>query len=136
MAIDSPSTVDGVQFFISFDDAQPEGADAKIRVFTKGAVGRKVWLKVYNRALERIVEIPLRKGVDPEPPTVWETELDLAIPGIPIFIEREGPLSRYLTRRKANHTKEELEALVGRKIDDSVVGYPDHGLSLKVQVWR
>lgn len=138
MIRDNPSTVDGVQFWIEFDETVAPGEDAKVRIFTTNAAGRKVWCKIYDHSNppKRIAEFPLRKGRDPEPPTVWETELDVTIPGIPLYVEREGPLSRYLARRQSTMTKEELEAATGQRLSDDKVGYGAHGVSVLVQVWR
>ena len=138
MIRDNPNTVDGVEFWIEFDDTVAVGEDAKVRVFSKNATGRKVWLKVYDHSdpPKRIAEFPLRKGIEPDPPTVWTEELDFAVPNIPLYIDREGPLSRYLARRQHTMTKEELEIVVGRHLHPDRIGYPAHGVSLFVQVWR
>ena len=137
MAVERPTSIDGVDFFIEFDDLALPGEDAKVRVFTVGAIGRKVWLKIYNRAGDRLMEFPLRKQIAPPPPTVWEAELDVTVPGIPIYIERSGPLIRWMARRdQEGVSRREMESQVGRKLEEIEVGYPEHGGSLKAQVWR
>lgn len=136
MAAEKQISIDGVELWIEFNDLAAVGEDAQVRVFSKNAVGRKVWVKVYNRAGDRIFEKPLRKQADPPPPTVWTEELDLSIPGIPIYIERSGPLARWMERREQEGlSRREMEALTGRKLDDIVIGYPEHGVSFKAQVW-
>lgn len=131
------ATAEGVEVWIEFDDDQPVGADAKVRVFTVGAIGRKVWLKGYNRALERVFEKPLRRGRDPEPPTVWTEEADFPIAETVVMYEG-GPLGSFLEREKQRgRTREQMEADCGRKIDPATeVMYPGHGCSVKIQVWR
>ena len=148
------ASIGQIEIWVEFDEEVETGQPCKARVFTKNLVGRRMWLKVYDRDNGLVAEFPPRgdrkeivmpepnhdntEGGALEPPVPAEDvteELDLSIPYITLDHRQGGPLGLFLERQiNAGATKEDLEARLGRKLKDPNF-YPSPGLSVKVQGW-